>query len=139
MSKKKVEATADLRDELVAAFIKQVKEKFAARGNQALDEMLDEAPARFAEMIAKFMPQEIKVDNPRDFSTAQNRIEVADRIIANRNSNVIATEQLRAAIIAIEDRAVNEINELIDAAADEPAEHRQIDEIEAYRASGWKL
>jgi hypothetical protein len=89
-------------------------------------------------MIAKFMPQEIKVDNPRDFSTAQDKNEVANRIIAN--AGVVATEQLRAAIMAIEDRAAGEISALIEAAAeDESAELRRADEVEAYRASGWKL
>jgi len=86
---------------------------------------------------------EIEISNQNDYASVQNRTELADRLIASTDPNLAPTDKLRKAVLDVEDRAVEKIRVLVLAAAkDDPAEHHKlgaVDEVEDFRASGFKL
>lgn len=130
-----------LRGRLNAAFIEALSREWEVHGDEVLARIWDKNPEKFAELVARLQPQqnEVEINNPHDYSEAQSEIEVADRVIANRNPEVIITDALRDIVINVHRRAVDEINAAIDAAAEKPVRRNKVDEVQIIAATAFKL
>jgi hypothetical protein len=130
-----------LRGRLNAAFIEALSREWEAHGDEVLAAVWKDNPAKFAELVARLQPQqtEVEINNPRDYSSVQDRTELADRLIAGTDPNVAPTDKLRKAVLDVEDRAVEKIRALVQAAAEDEPQRKAVDEREAFVASGFKL
>jgi hypothetical protein len=134
-----------LRGRLTSALVEALDRDFTVYGHEIIEKLREEAPAKYAEIVARLMPvqNEISVSgDPSDFSDTRDETDLANGLIAQRDRNVVPNDKLRQRVLAIHHKALADVNNVVDAAAaaqDEPVKQRKINEVEAFKVSGFKL